>query len=266
MKYKKLIFLLVVIGLNSCHSENKIYQRVGGDHLTIKSGERELFWFSGMHGSNPQNPMFRDISHEFLKFHPDLVLVEGNANYFIPDDSLSAIKRGESVYVAYLAKQNNLPCEGLEPPDSSLNHFLMKNYTTDEILSMYIIRQMVQWGREKSLEPVFEERLIRFANEINHDLNDSVASLTLDQIALILKPYTQLEDLNNENWRGFDAKKYLYFSTNDISEIYQKALEYRNVYLVEFIREKFKSHQRIFVMMGFDHARETEEELRLMMQ
>lgn len=97
-----------------------------------------------MHGSNPNNPMFKDIKNEFQKFKPEFVLVEGNANYNIPQDSLSAKKKGESVYVAFLAKQNMIPCQSSEPSDSCLNDFLMKKYRKEDILTMYIIRQMVQ--------------------------------------------------------------------------------------------------------------------------
>lgn len=266
MKYANLLYLFIVISLNSCNTEYKIYKRVGGNHLSIKSGDKELFWFSGMHGSDPNNPMFKDIYNELKKFDPELILVEGNANYNIPVDSSSAIKEGESVYVAYLAGQRMIPCQGTEPPDSSLNNYLMKKYRKEDILSMYIIRQMVQWGREKKLDPNFNERIVSFTNSINNELHYSDTDLSLTQISLLLKPYTDIDELNNETWHNFDAKKYIYYSANIISEIYNLTYKFRNIYLVDLINDMFKSYNKIFVMMGFDHAKEIEKELREVMK
>ena len=36
--------------------------------------------------------------------------------------------------------------------------------------------------------------------------------------------------------------------------------------LIDLIRDKFKSYNRIFIIMGFDHAKETEKELREIMK
>lgn len=266
MKKINLFSFLIIFLLISCHSEYRIYKRVGGNHLNLKSGDKELFWFSGMHGSNPNNPMFEDIKIEFQNFKPDFVLVEGNANYDIPHDSLSAIKKGESVYVAFLASQSVIPCQSTEPSDSSLNNFLINKYNKEDILTMYIIRQMVQWGRIKKLEPDFNKRLINFANSISNDIQYSDKELSLTQLSLLLKLHTNIDELNNETWHDFDAKNYIYFSTNIISEIYNMTSEYRNIYLIDIIKEKTKSYNKIFVMMGFDHAKELKKELHEIFQ
>lgn len=262
MKYISFFSFIVILFFTSCHSEYRIYKRVGGKHLNLKSGEKELFWFSGMHGSNPDNPMFIDLKDEFQNFQPDFVLVEGNANNRIPNDSLSAIKKGESVYVSFLANRSMTPCQSTEPTDSSMNKFLIAKYKKEDILAMYIIRQMVQWSRVKKLQPDFNERVIRFANSINNDIRYTDKDLSLAQISLLLETHTNIVELNNETWHNFDAKNYIYFSTNVISEIYNKTSEYRNIYLVDLIKEKTKSYDRIFIMMGFDHAIEIDKELQ----
>jgi len=242
-----------------CNSERRIYRRVGGNHLHLQSGKKELFWFNGMHGTDPRNPMFADITLEFKLFNPGFVLVEGVGK--IPTDSISAIKSGESVYVAWLANQKNIPFESTEPGDTSIFEHLEKSYSKKEILAMYIIRQMVQWKRE-NIGDQFENDIEHFGNSVNLTLNYQSEQLSLSEISGILKPYTEIEKLSNANWQQFEAKNYLYFSRNRINEIYEATSEFRNIYLLQLIESRLETYQRIFIMMGFDHAKELTLELQ----
>ncbi|MBN2774432.1 MAG: hypothetical protein JXR31_09315, partial [Prolixibacteraceae bacterium] len=142
------------------------------------------------------------------------------------------------------------------------NNYLMENYRKEDILAMYIIRQMVQWGRQKGSVPDFNERLVSLANCESKNLGYSKNELTLKEISKLLLPHSKMETIDKNNWREFETKNYIYFSENIIHEIWQKTIDFRNIYLVNLIREKKKIYNRIFIMMGFDHARETENELK----
>ncbi len=258
----KNLFLISILSLTllGCNSEIRTYKRVGGNHLHLKTGNKELFWFSGIHGYNPENPMFRDIKEEFNSFKPDIVLVEGHFNDERFEDEISAIKSGESAYVSYLAMQNKLPCSDVEPPDSNLNKYLISKYGKRNVLTMYLIRQMIQWSRSpKNMD--FEEIIIAYVKWEDENIGYFNDEITLDKISLLLEPHTNTDKIDNSNWLTFDAKKYLYFSENEISRVYNETLNYRNIYLVDLIENKKSEYDRIFIMMGFDHAKEVNESL-----
>ena len=255
---KSFAILLSILCFTSCSSERMIYKRVGGNHLHLISGQKELFWFNGMHGIDPANPMFQDIFNEFGHFKPDFVLVEGSP--YVSSDSMQAIKRGESSYVTYLAYRQKIPYQSTEPPDSVIFSYLERSYTKEQLLAMYIIRQMVQWNRER-IGDDFENELVRFANSINTVLKYSEQETSKSQIAAILEPYTGMQMLANSNWRNFDAKTYIYFTKNTISEIYEATLTFRNKYLISLIQEEINNCNKLFIMMGFDHVKEIRNEL-----
>jgi hypothetical protein len=66
----------------------------------------------------------------------------------------------------------------------------------------------------------------------------------------------------NENWRSVPEYKLIHENTTIIHPICADTIALRNTYLAELIGEKKKTYKKIFVMMGFDHAIETEKELR----
>ena len=252
--YTLLSIIVLIIG---CNAEKRIYNRVGGNHLHFERKGKALFWFNGMHGIDPENPMFKDIAEAFIKFKPDYVLTEGNATP--PDDSLQSILKGESVYVTYLAQQQKIPWQTSEPSDTCIFKHLLKSYDKDEIFAMYFIRQMVQWKREGVV--TFDSTAVSFAISVYLLLFNTQELPTLKQLSNKLLPYTNINSLTNHNWKDFDAKKYLYFSENQIHDIYLAVAEYRNQYLLQLIEQQLKAHDRLFIMIGFDHAKYIENEL-----
>lgn len=256
------ILLLIILTGSQCTSECRLYKRVGGPPLLLVSGTKALLWFNGIHGHHPKNPMFEDIAQTFREFEPDFVLVERNAERNIPDSRLSAIREGESKFVAYLSQAQQIPMGGTEPTDAAIFHNLETLYTKEELLATYIIRQMVQWNRE-AVDTSFESNLLKFSNHVNQALQYSTAPLTLDQLSEILEPYSGIHAINNANYTAFDAKTYLYFSDNLIHTIYKDIIAFRNIYVVQTIQQKLKEYNKIYIMMGFDHAIEVKPQLQM---
>lgn len=261
MKIGQIIWGLALIILMGCRSEYKLYKRVGGEHLKLKSNGKELFWFNGIHGNNPKNPMFNEIKVEFQEFAPEAVLVEGHANTVTHKDDLSARKSGESEYVCFLAQEYEINCYDIEPADSSVNKYLIGKYGKKDVLTMYLIRQMVQWNRLKKKEVNFEKKVVDYLIWEDKHIGYFNQEITLKQVSELLEPYTNLENLDNENWTEFNAKNYIYFSTNHINTIYNDISNYRNDYLLTVIRQKMVEYDKIFIMMGFDHAKEVQKKL-----
>lgn len=260
MKHEESRFLLlitIILVFNGCNSEKRIYYRVGRNHLYLQHKNKALFWFNGVHGVDPDNPMFKDIAKAFIDFKPDYVLYEGNAT--APDDSLQSILKGENVYVSYLANQFGIPSQSSEPDDSCIFQYLQDSFHNDEIFAMYFIRQMVQWQREGVR--VFDSTATVFISGSAPVWLETKGQPNMKQISDKIKPYTGISLLTNNNWKDFDAKKYLYFSDSRINDVYNAVSDYRNIFLLQLIEKQLKLHDRIFIMIGFDHAKEIEREL-----
>ncbi len=257
LKRKSYVLLSIIILIIGCNIERRTYNRAGGNHLHLKSNQKELFWFNGIHGNYPKNPMFKDIAEALIKFNPDFVLTEGNATP--PKDSLKAILKGENVYVTYLAEQHNILWQTSEPNDSCIFEYLQESFKKDEIFAMYFIRQMVQWKREDI--SAFDSTAVAFSRSVSPILYETKDLLTIHQISNKIQPYTGISLLTNHNWKDFDAKQYLYFSDNRIHAVYNATSTYRNQYLLQLIEQQLKLHDCIFIMIGFDHAKEVEREL-----
>lgn len=258
---RKVVLITVIIFLTSCNSESRLYKRVGGEHLHLKSNDKELFWFNGIHGHDPKNPMFNDIKTEFQQYKPDLVLVEGHADANSHKDEVSAIKSGENHYVSFLAKKNGIECYDIEPTDAKVNIFLLDKYSKKDVLTMYLIRQMVQWKRKRKNEIDFEKQVVDYLSWEDENIGYFNQEITLERVSELLKPHTNLDHINNANWTDFKAKEYIYFSENRINTIYNDISSFRNKHLLFVINKKLKDYDKIFIMMGFDHAEEIKKEL-----
>jgi hypothetical protein len=114
---KRIFFLICIIALicTSCSTQSDLYAKFKGKDLHLKNGDKELFWFSGIHNNNPEHEMFNDIKKQFIAFKPDYVLVEGNADKRTYESETNAKLNGESAYVAYLAAQSNIAVGTTEP-------------------------------------------------------------------------------------------------------------------------------------------------------
>jgi len=266
MKLNKFYFIaLVICGfcVLSCATDAFTYMRKGGNHLNLSDGAGEFFWFSGIHSNDPKNPMFGDIEKEFLKFIPDLVLVEGGAERNTRETKSDAILNGESAFTAFLARTQKIECMSIEPPDSYLGEKLSEKYSVDDILAMIAIRQIQQWQREyKDREFDFEDMIVGFMRNSSQRMFISVDfEASIGRIKGITERYVGFK-VDNGNWRRVPAYQLIHDNTTVIHPIWADTIALRNTYLVELIGEKKKTYKKIFVMMGFDHALETGKELR----
>ena len=260
---KALISLIFVLFNFSCTSD--VYTRVAGNPLYLSNGTQELFWFDGIHCSDPSHRMFRDIENEFDKFVPDCVLVEGGNNIDSSDGENAILNGGEPRYVAYLGYRHNVPVFDIEPSDEQQFRFLLSKYEAGEILAMYLIRQIYQLHRELKDDPRnkvdFYRYFIGFINQmkLNGFPIDDVSPQTIDNS---LRPYFSLK-ITEDNWYSLDVGSIIYFNRtpNRIHDIWKDVTNYRDDHCVSLIEDLSKKYNRIFVMMGGDHIRAQKDRL-----
>lgn len=263
---KRIVFFclfVVLIFCTSCSSKDDPYTRFKGNDLHLKSGDKELFWFSCIHTNDPEHEMFDDIENQFNSFKPDYVLVEGNFNRNTYGTELDAKLEGESAYATFLANKSNIEIGSIEPPYEMQIQLLLKTYEEDDILAMYILRQISQIQREsQNVDIDFFEYMVPYTqNMITKDFTYSYMDIDNDFIVRILEPHIETK-VDNDNWKKISAGSIVYNGNGLIHSIYNDVRDYRDTYSVNLISNKLKKYNRIFIMMGADHIKAQEEDLR----
>lgn len=254
---------LVIFICTSCSSQGDPYARFKGKDLYLTSGDKELFWFSGVHNNNPEHEMFNDIKKNFTSFKPDYVLVEGDANKYVYTSEINAKLNGESAYVAYLSNESNIEVGTIEPLIETQIHQLLKTYNEDDILAMYILRQINQIKREsQNVDIDFFNYIIPYTQKfISKESSYNSEDVDNDFIVNILEPHIKMR-VDNDNWKQVDAFSIVYSNKGIVHSIYTDVLNYRDEYSISLIADKLKIYNRIFIMMGADHIKAQEKELR----
>ncbi len=254
------IFLTVILNVTHVWKNYK-YRIFAGHHLVLSNGNKSLFWFDAVHSNNPRDIMFKDLESLLTENMPDLVLVEGGYNTF-QGNRESAIAEGESAFAAYIAKQNGIIVEDIEAPFAKQIEYLQTKYTPDEILAMYLLRQIGSQALmpEESNTHFYDnlENMTHFL--IENGLNYQNANI--ENILAVLNRFLP-EPINDQNWHNL--KVYRIYAKNDgiIHTIYNDITNYRNIYLVELIQQKSR-YGSIFIVMGGQHLKDTKKKLREM--
>lgn len=257
-----ILLLLVAFILNITHVwKNNSYRILFGKHLSLSSDNKSFFWFDVRHSNNPDDIMFKDIETCFYNFAPDLVLVEGGANTF-EGNRIEAILDGENSFATYLAKQNGIAVEDIEPPFSKQIEYLQTKYPPDEILAMYLIRQTASIALlpENIEYDLYAELLndTRFFIENGLDYKSTDIESVLETVNTYLP-----QSINQDNWKSQGKNLYKVCHKDDgiIHSVYNDVYNYRNIYLVELIRERREHYGNIFIVMGGAHLRDTKAQL-----
>lgn len=262
---KRIFFYTCIIMLicMSCSVQDDPYARFKGKDLHLKNKDKELFWFSGIHNNDPEHEMFDDIKKQFTAFKPDYVLVEGDSDKYVYENEIEAKLKGESAYVTYLSTERNIEVGSIEPPVEMQIQKLLKTYEENDILAMYILRQIIQIQREsQNVNIDFFEYMIPFTQHyISNGFSYNRKDVDNEFIVRILEPHIKIR-IDKVNWKQVDAYEIVYGKDGIIHSIYTDVLNYRDEYSIDLIANKLKSYNRIFIMMGADHIKAQEKELR----
>lgn len=230
----------------------------------MESETKELFWFSGVHTNDPEHAMFIDLRREFLDFDPAYVLVEGGAHRRGDTDAEEAKRHGESAYVAFLAATGGIPVSTMEPPLEAQVDALSRRFSGEEILAMYLLRQIVQWQREAGNREIdFSRSLRRYAERVLSTGLEAGAPAPggSEYLYTLIGRYVDGE-INPETWQRVDAYSAIYRDGGALRDVYRAVLAFRDAYSVGVITDALDEYERVFVMMGADHIAEQETALR----
>ena len=262
MKFKIFIILISIsFAVMGCSSDP--YKKYENNDLHLKVGDKEFFWFSGIHSNDSNHRMFKDIKEKFYSFNPQLVLVEGYCDTSNYKDEKEAISQGgESGYVSYLAKTENIEVETVEPSFEQQFRYLLPKYKNEDILAMYVLRQVIQYQRESENRNVdfFRECINLINNMISKGFPIDIPNVNSSYVKDIISQYTNFS-VDESNWEHINAKELIYSSGCVLNEIWNDTIAFRDEYCVNFIEENYRKYNRIFMIMGADHINNQKHKL-----
>ncbi len=187
------------------------YERYRGRDLHLTAGDKQLFWFSGIHTNDPGHRMFDDLQVAFYAFEPEYVLVEGNAHRSVFDDPHEAKMHGESAFVAHMAAADAIPLGTTEPPLPEQIAHLSTRFSWQKVMAMYLARQTVQMQREsRFLERDFADSLERYATRLT-DAGLTVSEAELDEVNVLDLLSDEIgTEIHEENWKAVDVYSAVY--------------------------------------------------------
>lgn len=256
-----LVFIFTSCDWNSHKTSNK-NQPYTGEHFHLTCDSTSLFWFDAIHSNDINEKMFVDLEKEFDDFSPDLLLVEGGYDKVITNTKEEAIAKGESAFSVFLANKSQVTTKDIEPPFSTQIAYLQSKYASEEILTMYLIRQLgsIQAApvkEEFDLESLLIEETRFF---IKNGLNIDSTSLSLEQVFDIMNKYLP-KKINSDNWNDQFYPRIYAKKGGALYAVYNDVVQFRNIYLIDFFKEQQQEYNRIFIVMGKQHLQDTKEEL-----
>jgi len=235
----------------------------GEDIIDLKSDNHRLLFYGSKHSNDKTNPMFKEIEKYFYNIKPQVVLVEGDFNQNDYTNSDESILHGESAFVTYLAKKNDIHVESVEPSMKKQFDFLLKKYDKNKVLLMYILRQIYQYqNQQKNNQMNFQQTIGDYVNSMvaqGFPLNSDEAKL--DNILNLLKSYLN-QNINNNNWTSIDVYSIYNNNGTELNMIYNDVLNMRNEFLLSKIQENLKNNNRVFIIMGGNHVKEEKENIK----
>lgn len=189
-------------------------------------------------------------------------MVEGDADKWEYYDINSAIAQGESSYIAFLARKENILLKSVEPSQKEQFDYLLQKYDRNRVLAMYILRQTYQYQNQYANNPInYEQKIQSFVDYMmENGFPITKEEAELDNLLYLLRQYTNL-DINNNNWIELDVKAYVHRDDAIFNDIYNDLISFRNKNLILTIEDVLNKYDRVFVIMGGGHLIEEKEEI-----
>jgi len=259
---KNVLFLLTVLFLiSSCVT---VPQKSDSKDLKLKNGDKELFWYYvEKHSYDRNDEVFKDIETEFISFNPDLILVEGSNNIDSKDRDEAIRIGGESRFISFLGYRNNVVVEDIEPPFKNQIEYLVKTNDIDAVYAMFLIRLLnsdksrYESGSREVVD-IFKHA-IGYLKYLNTLLNVE-KEIDNSYIEEMFRKYFN-KSISNSDWYSLDYYSVIYKSDGALYYLRNKITEFRNIWLVQLIKEKKSQFNKIFIMMGSGHLMSTKSEL-----
>lgn len=256
-------FLLTLLFGSLTSIVSNAYSNPKKSHMV--KGNKEIFYYGSVHSNDTKNPMFADIQESFLKFKPDLVIIEGGYSNVEYENREQAINSGEMAFASYLSTLSGIRKVNAEPNARIVDSILVTKYDTCKIFTMYILRQTFQLIEQaKHAKVGVQSSIVDYANyELRERLLKKSNPLNFDEIASLVNNYSGI-NITNTNIidKEIEIRRCIYKKGNPLANILNEAIIIRDEYTINLVASYLNKYNRIFIIMGEQHLLNQEESLK----
>ncbi len=244
-----------------------------------KKGNKELYFIASRHLSSVEypnlleHPTLKTIKKVFSDYQPEVSIVEGiNTGKELSPQSIlkhaeSCIetqykKCGESTFTINQAQKNKSHYITGEPTDEFIHRRLLATgFTTEDLLSFYLIRKIPQLIRQgtfskKTFPKLASELIEKFKTKIGAESNFDFEQFKSWYAQKMPSPKSFYDIKNN------DAAPHGGANATYSQKISNKITLIRDQNLVETITEMFSQFDRVLVVYGSSHLVDIEPALK----
>jgi hypothetical protein len=225
---------------------------------TRNSGK--LTYFGAEHSDKPEHSQFNKIKDTLQKMQPTLVFFEG-PNRSISTSETETIKQfGESGFVRFLAKSNNVKIQSLEPnPQDEVRYLIgTGKFTSEQIKLFFVLREATRLRDRKNITGQ--------ALKTNISQLLQKANAMFPEFKTVITDTTQLQSAYAKYWnspKSWTQAPAAWFApkgnaeqnggkfTHDINRLNS---EFRNLYMYRILSEAVQNGEKVFAVVGRNHV------------
>ncbi|QIX60114.1 hypothetical protein FY528_01610 [Hymenobacter lutimineralis] len=216
-----------------------------------------VYYFGAEHSQDAAHAQFARIKEAFAQAKPTVVLFEGPNRGADSTETATIARLGESGYVRFLAKQQNLPVESLENPVAEYQ-YLKSKFDLEQLKLFYLLReaQRLRTRTKASPEQITKAMETLLAKSAQMLPGSDQVIRTVPELAAAYQKYWPA----GGNWWEAPAAWFDPMAssastggkfTNDIN---RASSEFRNLYMYRLIADKARAGQRVFAVVGRNHV------------
>lgn len=222
----------------------------------IKDETIVLLYYGAAHSKDPSHIQFSEIENAWRKSKFDIALFEGPNRGFLTTKNETIEKLGESGFLRFLASQDSVETQSLEPNPVHEAQYLSQYFSIEKIKLFYLIREANRvresflWD-EVQIKSHIENVLLK-ANALDiindtiltiRDIEDSFKKYWGHELKWWQAPSNWFDPLQeSENTGGI--------FTNDVNRY---SSNYRNFHMYELITGLLRNNKRVFAVVGRNH-------------
>lgn len=219
-------------------------------HFKHKNGG-ELYYFGSSHFYDPQNPLAKMIDSIWKAYKPDIVFWEGGIPGrpgVLPESKEACIEqKGEPGLVRYLARENNIPDNTLEPPP----FFDRNQYTDEQIVVSIVLSQAEQFNRKNLVLP--DSLVAKLLDQINSRGLTNGPRTIADLTKAIRKHFPRLTNWKNVTGDFVGPKCKGSPNSHFINHMGCEGNTRRDRHMVKVLLEEVVKGKKVFAVVGASH-------------
>lgn len=269
---KKIYWLsiLIMLNLNSTFSQDDNCSNLILDYTNfietdstkwnltlIKDDTIVLLYYGAAHSKDPSHIQFDEIENAWHKSKSDIALYEGPNRGFLNTKKETVEKLGESGFLRFLASQDSVETQSLEPNPVHEAQYLSQFFSLEKIKLFYLLREANRVRESFSWDEIqitgHIESVLLKANALAilkdtiltiHDIEESFKKYWGDKLKWWQAPSGWFDPLKESETTGG-------IFTNDVNRY---SSHYRNLHMYELITGLLRKNKRVFAVVGRNHV------------